>query len=598
MRKMKRKIIFLPVLVAIAGQSAFAQNNQTVVVTNKFDFDTSGHEKIRREMSQPDSLTVFEKSFDYSVFDKAYAGAYDFNPYGMNLQPVSEYSERSRFWLNAGIGYTLKPEFDLVYEPFRGPKASFGVYARHRSFSGEYRQVGLDEKSFLRQLRDENGKRLYYGPWNYDMDNEAGLDFAYDWDKVGLSANIAYDGLLQKDFFMQRSQNVAKANVRLFSKDSFPKIFSYSVFLDYSLGKERISARTAASELLEHRFDFGFGVGADFRDKGHFALDAYANTSTYGYDLQHFAMIMDFTPHYVWTIKGWTLDLGLRFDIPVRSSNAGNLNKAGSQYAYPAIGVSYEFSRIPMNLHLSVTGGESLGTYTGIVSDFRHYSLNSSSIGNAAGISSPVLGNEVERVKAELGVSGRIRSVFSYDVAVSYSEKASVVTEAVNFVRFPFGEGTNSAELMPYYTLVWLGAGQFNASVKAEYADDWGSVRLGLLYTDFYLRGSEPVSYIAPASLVGNFDMKFNILRRIYLGVGCDFSTARSMNCLTASAPDGYLSCRLPGWGDPYLNAGYVINPMVSVWLKANRFTGQTIYSAPLYSERGPHVIAGLSLSF
>ena len=130
-------LLFAALIAVPWALSAQDGRNQTVVVTNKYDFDSSSREKTRIEMALPDSLTVFEKNFSYSVFDKPYAGAYDFHPYNLNLKPVSSPVGNRKFWMNAGIGYSLYPEFDLVYEPFRGPRASFGIYARHRSFAGD-----------------------------------------------------------------------------------------------------------------------------------------------------------------------------------------------------------------------------------------------------------------------------------------------------------------------------------------------------------------------------------------------------------------------------------------------------------------------------
>ena len=153
--------------------------------------------------------------------------------------------------------------------------------------------------------------------------------------------------------------------------------------------------------------------------------------------------------------------------------------------------------------------------------------------------------------------------------------------------------GENASEV-PYYSIGYANAGQLNARAEAEYSDDWGTVGLKLLYTDLYLRNDAPQSYILPAALTGNLDIRFNIMKRLHFGLGCEFSTPRQVHCGSAPVQD----FKLPAYGDPYLGAGYTCNNMISVWIKANRFTGQTIYSTPLYSERGPKIIAGMSLSF
>ena len=62
-------LLFAALIAVPWALSAQDGRNQTVVVTNKYDFDSSSREKTRIEMALPDSLTVFEKNFSYSVFD-------------------------------------------------------------------------------------------------------------------------------------------------------------------------------------------------------------------------------------------------------------------------------------------------------------------------------------------------------------------------------------------------------------------------------------------------------------------------------------------------------------------------------------------------
>ena len=163
-------LIFAALLAVPYMLDAQDGRNQTVVVTNKFSFDSYAMEKHQLEMAVPDSLNVFEQSFNYSVFDKPYEGAYEFKPYNLNLKPVTGQEVNRQFWMKAGIGYTLFPELDLVYEPVRGKHCSFGIFARHRSFAGDYRKLGVDADGLFIQAHNADGKREYWGGWNYDMD--------------------------------------------------------------------------------------------------------------------------------------------------------------------------------------------------------------------------------------------------------------------------------------------------------------------------------------------------------------------------------------------------------------------------------------------
>lgn len=597
-------LIFAALLAVPYMLEAQDGRNQTVVVTNKFSFDSSAIEKHQLEMAVPDTLNVFEQSFNYSVFDKPYEGAYEFKPYNLNLKPVTGQEENKQFWMKAGIGYTLFPELDLVYEPVRGKRCSFGIFARHRSFAGDYRKLGVDADGLFIQARNADGKREYWGGWNYDMDNEAGLNFSYDWARTGLSLTAAYSGLQQRDWLSVRSLDQAVADLKVYSKRPSSKVFNYSAFLSYRFGRDYTQSSLGKSELMEHNMSFGFSFVADLKAKGHFALDAGADVSMYTNALSHTALVVEFLPQYVWENGGWFIKAGVRLDIPDTTDKDANLENQGegkshSQYAYPDVSVSYEFRNIPLNVYLNVTGGERLRSYSSIVDDYRHYSIfsrHSDPSGSPEGnlkFSHPLLKNEVERVNAEFGLRGSIRSVFSYNLSVSYAEKASLALEAIDFASLTLRTGENASEV-PYYSIGYANAGQLNARAEAEYSDDWGTVGLKLLYTDLYLRNDAPQSYILPAALTGNLDIRFNIMKRLHFGLGCEFSTPRQVHCGSAPVQD----FKLPAYGDPYFGAGYTCNNMISVWIKAYRFTGQTIYSTPLYSERGPKIIAGMSLSF
>ena len=59
----------------------------------------------------------------------------------MDLSPA--YSGEKSLYLRAGAGYTLHPELDFTWTPVRGRKFRMSLYARHRSYIGKYRSVGL-----------------------------------------------------------------------------------------------------------------------------------------------------------------------------------------------------------------------------------------------------------------------------------------------------------------------------------------------------------------------------------------------------------------------------------------------------------------------
>lgn len=589
MEFMKRYIYAVSACLCALSQTLAAQNyNPTVVVTNRYKAATEAARKGEVEMAVPDSVRSFNMTFDYSVFDTPYRGAYEFSPYSVEMKPSFGGRRPGVFYMNAGIGYTLHPELALVYTPFSNGRLSLDIYGNHHSYAGDYRKVGLDDGNRLTGLK-EDGKRQYWKDWNYDMDNDAGVSFRYDWDRIGLTADLVYDGLQQRDWLRSRSLDRGTAEVRVFSKDTLSSGVGFGTWMKYGFGHDCMTPKYAAERLSvgENSFKAGADIGVRTKKSGRFVLGMNADVAAYMLGLGHRAAVFEFAPRYILNVKRWSFDLGVKADIPVTSGGAGYENSATHQYVYPSVKVGYGFRRIPLSLWLGVDGGERMNSYTTLAGDFRHYGISSSSLSSHA-----TLGNTVERVRASFGLKGRIRSVFGYEAFVSYAERSTSVMERVLLKDVEFGGGTMA---LPVYDLAFAPSGLLTAGLDARYSDDWGRVDLGLRYNGLFVR-DEALQYIAPAALTGDVSVQFNIIRRIFAGIGCEFSTFRSGRLVTA--PDSMVSYRIPGFGDPYFSVEFQYSRMLAFWLRGSRLTGQTIQRTPLYAERGPELTAGLRLSF
>ena len=198
----------------------------------------------------------------------------------------------------------------------------------------------------------------------------------------------------------------------------------------------------------------------------------------------------------------------------------------------------------------------------------------------------------MERVNASFGIRGRIRSVFGYEAFVLWSERATSALESVRMTQLELG-GAVSAQ--PVYDLAYASSGLLRAGLDARYSDDWGRIDAKLRYNGLFVRDNA-LQYIAPAALTGDVSVQFNIIRRVFLGVGCEFSTVRFGQMETASGV--MTDYRIPGFGDPYFSAEFRYSRLLAFWLHGSRLTGQTIQRTPLYAERGPELTVGLRLSF
>ncbi len=591
-----KNLRYIFALVPILGAATLSAQsyNPTVVVTNKYKVETLTPEKESIDMAVPDSVKRFDMSFDYSVFDRPYRGSYDFSPYDIDMKPSSDRHKAGKFYLNAGLGYTLHPELDFIYTPLCNEKASLDLYLGHRSFAGNYRKIGLDSESGkMTGLKTADGKRDYWGLWNYDMDNSLGAAFRYDWKKLAMTADLGYRGLQQMDWMRGRSFDRGEADVRVFSKDTLSQGLTYDVRVHYLLGYDKVNRLYDSRQKLgENDVNLALRMGVNAGKNGRFIFDIAADLASYVGDLSHTTALFNLAPAYVLTLKGWTFDLGVRVSVPMTTKNAGMENYANSQYIYPAVRISYDFRRIPLNLYLSLTGGESMNSYSSLVGEYRHYSIASAAFNSAS--SGQVLGNTVERVNATFGLKGRIRSVFGYEAYVSFSERATSAVEAIRLSDVKLGETTYSE--LPVYGLAFTRTGLLTAGGKFHYSDDWGRVNLGLLYSKMFTYPETQQFLLNPAALTGDASVSFNIIRRIYATVGCEFSLSRKG--LLQKTDGATVNYNIPGYGDPYLGVEYRHNRLLAVWAKASQFTGQTIQRTPLYAERGPEITAGVRLNF
>ena len=584
--------ILLPLTGLFLSAAAYSQTySPTVVVTNRYRAETLDTQKSAVEMAVPDSVKRFDMTFDYSVFDRPYRGAYEFSPYSVEMRPVAGGHRVGKFYLNAGIGYTLHPELDLLWSPLNSGRVSLDVYAGHSSFAGDYRDVGLDGGR-LTALRDESGRRRYRTGWNYDMDNAAGAALRYDWSRTCLSADIAYIGLQQRDWLGRRSFDRGRTEVRVFSKDTVGKGVTFDAALTYGLGRDRMNRNYVSDPYALGENLFGASLKMEMpvrRGAGRFAFDFTADAASYMEDLGHTAALFQFAPRYVLTRKSWTFSLGVRLAVPVSSINADGENGGRSQYAYPDIKIKYDFRKIPLCFWVSAGGGEKLNSYSSVVGDYRHYGIASALLPRTHN----VLRNSVENCSLALGLRGRIHSVFGYEIFASGSCLSGSVVESVKLAELDLGSG---GEILPVYDIGYSDSlhGRLRAGVNVHYSDDWGRIGLDCRYDRLFL--DTDGEYVLPAAFTGDFSVQFNIIGRISALLGCEFSSVREGRMKDISG--NRIDYRIPAWADPYLSIEYRYSRRMTFWLRGSGFTGQAIQRTPLYAERGPEITAGLRLNF
>ena len=539
---MKKIIISAAALLAVAALNA--QNlDPTVEVSRAYEGKLIEVRKPVMEMNVPDTLYKFDLDFDYSVFENPYRGAYEFNPYMMDMRPESNLQTPSQLYLKAGAGYTLHPVFDLLWSPDMKGAFSVDLYGMHRSYVGPYRPI--------------MGNDGYKG---YDLLSKAGADFGYDWKKAALDFGASYYGVAVKDFLKDRAYNALDAYVSLRSKSLWPKYFMYKVAAAY-----RYAEDASVLPLKEHGLDLSASFGPSLSENDKVFFDLGVEMNAYSQTFYATAARFYLVPHYVYDRGILNMDVGFRLSAAMSS---GKFKK--NQIIYPDL--HFNLSVIPdaMRMYLNIGGGEKLNSYASLLDRNHHLDL-SYGIGGYDFLMQP----SVERVSAELGFEGRISGFFSYNLRGGYSNQGSMPLEAII--------ADADGRYLPYVG--------YAACQKAYAALDWDlnfrSVRFDgtFAYSHFWDVSSADV--FVPAAFTGDAEVVYNWRKRIYAGIDCDFASARTNGN----------GLEIPWFADLGVYAEYAMNNRISFWLRGGNLLNMEIQRNLLFAENGINFTAGICLN-
>ena len=546
---MKRIIISIAIMVSAAFSSAAQNLDPTVEVSRRYEGKLMDVHKPVMEMAVPDSLYRFDLDFDYSVFDNPYRGSYEFNPYTMDMKPQARAFTPSRFYLNAGAGYTIHPTMDILWSPVFKSPFRMDVYGTHRSYVGDYRTPHVGAKAAKN-----------YFDWGYDLLSKAGVDMGYDWEKVAFDFGASYYGVAVNEAFSKGAYNAADVYFAVKSKGLGK--FMYGASLSYRYGN--------AGQMDEHLFDLAVSVGHLIRPYNRMVIDLGMDFGIYQ-GVQHvsFANIW-FAPRYVREKDGLMTSVGLKVSVVTSQSPAF---ARGNQYVYPDVRVSYNVIKDAMKLYLNVTGGESINTYATLIDRNHHFNWAYSVAGN------PALGSSVERVRPELGIDGRISSHFSYRLHGGYLLKDNAVMDVI----VEDGSGYRPG----------VGYGRYQqAYAGAEWTMDFEAFRwdAAFMYAHTWdLPGLAGAWFVRPAAFKAETSAVYNWNKRVYVGVDCEFaSIAKTIKS----------EVYLPYYVDLGAYAEYAFNKKLSVWLRGGNLLDMEIQRNPLFAEKGINFTAGISLTF
>lgn len=589
---MMKRYILMAIAALAASYSLSAQDlDPTVVVRRTYEGKLMEVHKPQLDMQVPDSVTRFDLDFDYSVFDKPYMGAYEFNPYVLTMQPASAVQNPKQLYLRAGAGYTLHPVFDLVWTtPFKDA-FRMDVYATHRSYVGGYRvfkpELPADGPAVIDRWLQSGGDHAYRQ--GYDLETRAGVDGSYDWKSGVVDFDVAYFGIASKDYIKTRHYDALDIKAGVASKSLEDSYFKYDVDVRYRYGADLMNYTGTDMRLGEHVF----GVEAVLGQVMHKEEGTHKVLFDFGMDLAAYdhpvystvAGEFHIVPHYVFQYEKRLLaDVGIRLAKVMRSDSPEGIFSAKEQIVYPDVTVSFDAVPQYLRLYTHIGGGNKMNTYSSILEKNHHFDLE---FGRGFW---PLMDFDVERVSAVLGLKGRLGK-FTYDIYGGYANYANALLDAV-VIGQPFAQ--DSAEYLP-----GMGYAPYQ---KAFAGFDWNwkteSVRFdGTLEYAYAFAMKDSVGLFAPAAFTGDVAFEYNWSRRIYAGVDCMFSTARKGSVVDMLQGDSVHDAVIPGYADLGIYFEYATSSWLSLWVRGGNLLNMTVQRNPVYAERGINFTVGVCLN-
>ena len=549
-----------------AGSLAAQNLDPTVEISRAYEGKIIEAQKPVREMTVPDSVSTFRLDFDYSVFDKPYKGAYDFNPYLMNMRPTANAYDPQNLYLRVGAGYRLRPELDFIWSPELKPGLKMNIYATHKSYIGDYREIGTvqyKENAFCFDWIDNK-------KWNgYDLMTKAGANLAYGW-KVGvLDFNVNYFGLAGKNNSGTRGYDAVDVNLSLASNKDAQENFVYRASLYYRYGEDKMHYGQS-SYLGEHLAAIGLSLGPVFKHGHKIVFDLGFDGALYNSMFNASVGKIYFVPRYLYSKGRFSLDAGVRLDA--------GLTRNPQQFIYPDVKMSFNIIKDAMQLYTTIKGGSNMNLYSSIINKNHHFDLATYYYPGTT-----FLLPEMVRVNATVGIKGRIASKFSYDLRGGYVCYANSLLPALHFIN---GMGLQPAIAYGAYQKAFASvdwrwdAESFKFDGSVTYTQSWGFKKAEYAF--------------APAMLTGNVAFEYNWMKRIYAGVDCEFSTGRTMVGLPIEIVN---PLTIPGYVDLGISAEYAYNRKLSFWLRGGNLCCMTIQRTPLYAEGGISFTAGICVN-
>lgn len=565
---MKKMTVLSALLLGAAFLSASAQDlNPEIIVTNEYETKMADAPKQSVPLVVPDTLKNFNLSFDYSVFDNPYEGAYEFSPYVVSLKPELSENEYRNLWVRAGAGYSFHPVLKAAWTPLRKESVSLAVFQDFGGYAGNYRKI-LPDLTVSRS-------NVYGG---YDFSEAAGAEALVFTNNVDMKIGVKYDGIFAGIGSATDNYNNIGFSFKVRSNDGDSSPFRYNLGFNIDGASDKAPGR---GSLRENRFGLGGTIEPNFPSLGFRTVaDVSLDCASYRGALDCESVVFSLTPKAVFQFGPLGLIAGIKLAYAGGIDNANAQFQNYGQIAYPDVHAAIGLAEGALTCYADITGGVRAVTYNELKSRNHRFVFDSPTRG-------ALLDNAVERANFTGGLRGRISDWLQYDASAGYGFYAGGPMEFIVVSALDNSVGTG---------FCFEDYGMFHADLGAY-------IRTSDVLFDAVLkyRGAklynDSAAAIQSAPFTGNFRFMYNWSDRVMAGLWCDSCTARKTRVAVWDGTATTLSeMKISGYLDLGLSAEYKISDTFSAWLQVGNILNANIRRNPIYVENGINFTAGISL--
>ena len=547
--------------------SLFAQQkiDPTLEVRRDFDGKLIDITKSKVPTNIDDSISKFNLSFDYTVFNKPVRDLYEFSPLpsaqiekkGLEKYPV--------FQANLAASIPFAPYASLYYQPNLPQGLNLLLFGEHSSYFGKINNIQAP-----------------------DHLNRGGLKFGFAWDRgeagidlegsnrlatlhgFGTTPSFFQPESLSRKYMrdtLSRRFNTFDGGFYVRSTNSSPRAFNYLLSANY-IHTDDLS-KINLKEVNENYFKLAADIGPSFglHHKVMAAIEFENAQSTKNPGFGRYSLTVH--PRYIFTQKRWLFEAGVKINKSAEQDKEGfNLYFRGKA----------SIALIPSNLwfYAETDGGTMFRSYQSLL---RENNFISQAI--------DIKNTEIP-FSGQIGFKGQVIDRFSYHLFGSY-------TRYKNEIFYKIADDADWDGMRNIFLANYASMNKFSAGAELSWKSNEFEAGVRALYNHFSRTDSLPAYNHSPLEI--DIHARYNWRGRIT--AGAELIHKSSMTILTRPTiiNTNEVAIKTKPYTTLNLSVSYAYNSKISVYLRgSNLFNSKGVWLAD-YAYRGMNITAGFIIT-